>query len=200
MILTTTLNRIAEQQPCSVGFDRLLRGLGKTAPDDAPLPYARIVDLAGIEEAIWCMRAEPQYAQTWRLFAVWCARQSQHLLVDPRSRATIDTAERHARGQATDAELSAAWLEASYPAWEAARVSIGADKSAVSAASAAARDVAMPDAWDAAWFTADESKQALGWKAERTRRGVVWVAVRNAQRDEFLRIVGAAPGKAEARA
>jgi hypothetical protein len=198
MILTTTLNRIAEQEPCSVGFDRLLRGLNKTTPDDAPLPYARIVEVVGIEEAIWCMRAEPQYARTWRRFAVWCARQSQHLLVDPRSMATIDMAERHARGQATDAELSAAWLEASYPAWEAARVSIGADKAAVAAASAAARDVAMPDAWDAAWFTADESKQALGWKAETPRRGVVWIAVRNAQRDAFLRIVGTAPERAAA--
>jgi hypothetical protein len=38
--------------------------------------------------------------------AVW------DLLTDPRSRVSIETAERHARGAATDAELDAAWAAA----------------------------------------------------------------------------------------
>ena len=46
--------------------------------------------------------------RTLRLFAVWSARQVQHLLTDSRSLAALDVAERHARGEATDAELSAA--------------------------------------------------------------------------------------------
>ena len=44
-----------------------------------------------------------------RLFAVRCARRVQHLMTDPRSLAALDVAERHARGEATDAELKAAW-------------------------------------------------------------------------------------------
>ena len=43
-----------------------------------------------------------------RLFAVWCARQVQHLMSDPRSVDAIDVAERYADGKATDDELAAA--------------------------------------------------------------------------------------------
>ena len=43
-----------------------------------------------------------------RRFAVWSARQVQHLMADPRSIAALDVAERHANGQATDEELAAA--------------------------------------------------------------------------------------------
>jgi hypothetical protein len=51
-----------------------------------------------------------------RLFAVRCARRVQHLMTDPRSIATLDVAERHTRGKATDAELAEAW----HAAWSAA--------------------------------------------------------------------------------
>lgn len=43
-----------------------------------------------------------------RLFAVWCARQVQHLMIDPRSIAALDVAERYARGEASADELTAA--------------------------------------------------------------------------------------------
>jgi hypothetical protein len=45
-----------------------------------------------------------------RLFAVFCAREALALLPspDPRSVEAVNVAERHANGQATDAELSAA--------------------------------------------------------------------------------------------
>jgi hypothetical protein len=51
-----------------------------------------------------------------RKFAVWCARQVQHLMTDPRSVAALDVAERHAEGLATDEELAAAGAAA----WDAA--------------------------------------------------------------------------------
>ncbi len=56
-----------------------------------------------------------------RLFAVWCARQVQHLMPDPRSVAALDVAERHADGKATDFELAAARDAARDAAWAAAR-------------------------------------------------------------------------------
>lgn len=40
-----------------------------------------------------------------RLFAVWCARQVQHLVSDPIFLAAINVAERHANGEVTDQEL-----------------------------------------------------------------------------------------------
>lgn len=58
-----------------------------------------------------------------RLFAVFCARQVQHMMTDPRSIAAIDVAERFAHGDASSEELAAAWAAsdaASGAAWAAA--------------------------------------------------------------------------------
>ena len=124
-MITTTLNRIRAHSPCIEGWEKLLRSLGKTEPDDEPLPYAHIVRSNGIDDALWCCRAEPQYEKEWRLFAVWCARQVQHLMLDPRSIAALDVSERYATGGATIGELTAAGAAAGdaarAAAWAAAR-------------------------------------------------------------------------------
>jgi hypothetical protein len=97
-MITTTLNRILAHNPCgqpegsTTGWRKLLAGLGKTEADDEPLPYARIVEINGLDDALWACRAEPQHAREWRLFAVWCARQVQHVMKDPRSIAALDVA------------------------------------------------------------------------------------------------------------
>ena len=115
-MITTTLNRIRAQHPCESMWKRLQDHLGKTQADDEPLPFAVIVESIGLLDALWCCRAEPQRTKEWRLYAVWCARQVQHLMADPRSTAVLDVAERHAHGEATDTELDAAWAAA----WAAA--------------------------------------------------------------------------------
>ena len=109
MQLTTTLNRIKAHNPCSNGWKKLLKNLGKTTADDEPLPFSVILDSNGLEDALWCCRTAPEYDQVWRLYAVWCARQIQRLMTDQRSLDALNVAERHANGQATDEELSAAW-------------------------------------------------------------------------------------------
>ena len=119
-MITTTLNRIREHQPCTDGWAKLLAYLGKTKADDDPLPYAVILKSNGLDDALWCCRAEPQYAKEWRLYAVWCARQVRHLMIDPRSIAALDVAERFANGEATQAELDAAKAAAWAAAWDAA--------------------------------------------------------------------------------
>lgn len=43
------------------------------------------------------------------MYAVRCSRRVQHLLTDEHSLRVLDVAERHARGEATDSELDAAW-------------------------------------------------------------------------------------------
>lgn len=108
-MLTTTLNRIRAHKLYEGPYDTLLRYLGKTEADDEPLPYPAIVEAVGLEAALWCCRAEPKYDRTWRLFAVWCARQVQHLMQDQRSINALDVSERYANGQATDQELEEAW-------------------------------------------------------------------------------------------
>jgi hypothetical protein len=172
--LTTTLNRIRAHKPSHAEWTRLLAGLGTTEADNKPLPFATILRINGLDFALWCARAEPQHDRVWRLFAVWCGRQVQHLLTDQRSLAALDVAERHANGMATDEELRAARDAAGAAAgdaWDATR----------DAAGDAAGDAAWAAAWDA-WAAAE----AAAWDAWAAARA----AAREAQTAEFLRIVG----------
>lgn len=154
MSATTTLNAIRAHGPCANGWQTLLAHLGKTKPDDEPLHLLTILDSNGVDDALWCLRAMPEHDRHWRLYAVWCARQVQHLMTDPRSIAALDVAERHARGDATDAELDAA-MDAAWAAWAAGDAGAAARAAAGAAAGAAQaarlRDVcAEIDAEDAA--------------------------------------------------
>jgi len=105
--MMTTLKAIRAHSPCADGWTKLLRHLGKTQSDDKPLAITTILDSNGFDDALWCLRAVAGYDREIRLYAVWCARQVQHLMRNPRSRAALDVAERYAHGQATDAELAA---------------------------------------------------------------------------------------------
>ena len=152
--MKTTLNAIREHSPCHEGWEKLLRHLGKTKADDEPVSIITILDSNGIDDALWCLRAVTGYDRELRLYAVWCARQVQHLMTDPRSVAALDVAERFANGEAGEAELdtarAAAWA-ARDAAWDAARDA--ARDAAWAAARAAARDAAgaaAGAAWDAA--------------------------------------------------
>jgi hypothetical protein len=190
----TTLNRIRAHGPCREGWQKLLKGLGKTDADDEPLPFARIVEINGLDDALWCCRAEPQHAREWRLFAVYCARQVQHLMTDERSIAALDVAERHANGHATDKELAAAWDAAGAAgdaagdgAWDAAWVAAGdAAWDAAWAAAWAAGTAAGDAAGDAAWDAAGDAWDAAGDAAWDAARAAAW----DAQKAEFLRVVG----------
>ncbi len=106
-MITTTLNRIRECAPCQKGWEKLLKSLSKTKADDEVLPFSVILESNGLEDALWCCRVEPQYASEWRLFAVWCARRVQHLVLDydPDIPGTLEVAERYAHGKASDQEL-----------------------------------------------------------------------------------------------
>ena len=157
-----TLNRIRAHTPCADGWRKLLAHLGKTQADDEPLALATILQSNGLDDAIWCLRAVDGHEKEMRLYAVWCARQVQHLMKDPRSLAALDVAERHAHGQATDDELAAAGAAAWAAAWDAAR-------EAAWAAAWAAASAAAVAAWDAAWDAAS-------------------AAAREAQIAEFVRV------------
>jgi hypothetical protein len=176
--LTTTLNRIRAHKPSHAEWTRLLAGLGKTEADNRPLPFATILRINGLDFALWCARAEPQHERVWRLFAVWCVRQGQHLLTDQRSIAALDVAERHANGMATDEEVRAARdaaVAAAGAAWAAAVAAAGA------AAEAAARAAAWAAARAAAW---------AAWAAAWAARAAAGDGELEAQAAEFLRIVG----------
>jgi hypothetical protein len=167
-MITTTLNKIREHEPCIKGWKKLLAHLGKTEADDEPLPFAIILESNGLDDALWCCRAAPEYDKEWRLFAVCCARQVQHLMKDSRSLNALDVAERFANGLATEDELKAAWDAAGDAAWDAAG------------------DAARAAAGDAAWAAA---RAAAGYAARAAAEAAAGAAAKEKQSREFLRIV-----------
>jgi hypothetical protein len=118
-MITTTLSAIRKHSPCEDGWKKLLSHLGKTRADDEPLLLTKILDSNGLDDALWCLCAVNGYEREIRLYAVWCARQVQHLMTDPRSIAALDVAERFARGEATKAKLEAARMDALSAAYAA---------------------------------------------------------------------------------
>ena len=144
--MKTTLNAIREHQPCADGWAKLLRHLGKTKADHEPVLIRTILDSNGLDDALWCLRAVTGHDREIRLYAVWCARRVQHLMIDPRSIAALDVAERYANNLATEHDL------------EAARDAAG--EAAGDAAWAAAWDAAGDAAGDAAWAAARDAAWA----------------------------------------
>ena len=169
--MKTTLNAIREHQPCANGWAKLLRHLGKTKADHEPVLIRTILDSNGLDDALWCLRAVTGHDREIRLYAVWCARRVQHLMIDPRSIAALDVAERYANNLATEHDLEAAWDAA----WAAARDAAGdaawaaARAAAWAAARDAAGDAARDAAWDAAWAAA---RDAAGDVQEKRLREV----------------------------
>ncbi|MBR8312408.1 hypothetical protein KDW36_04245 [Burkholderia dolosa] len=147
---TVTLAALRKAGACYAGYNKLVRSLQSqpfTDEDegresyirfrhDAEIPLLDILKSNGLDDALWSLRCVSGADRDIRLFAVWCARQVEHLMQDQRSKDALDVAERFANGDASDEELAAAWAAA----WAAARA----------AAWAAARAAAWAAAWDAA--------------------------------------------------
>jgi hypothetical protein len=141
-MICTTLNKIRAYTPCSDEWKKLLAGLNKTNPDDEPLPMVTILDLNGLEDALWALRTTDCEREEL-LLAVAYARQVQHLMTDERSVSCLEVAERFANKQASAEELDAATLDAERAAWAAEELA-----AAARAAWAAAR-AAGAATWDA---------------------------------------------------
>ncbi len=155
---TTTLNLIRAAKPCEDVWRKLLGGLGKTQADDEPLTLLRVLDICGLDEALWVLSYAMPDDRLARHFQAWCAERVLHLFEaerpgDLRVREQIamlrnDTAPDAARDAARDAAWAAAWDAARDAAWTAAQD--------------AARDAARDAAWDAARDAArDEQEKQL---------------------------------------
>ncbi len=195
-MITITLQKIRDQDPCTSGWEKLLKAKGGTTADyAAEFPLSDVLDSNDLADTLWCLRRLPEHDNLWRLYAVWCARQVQHLMTDKRSIDALDVAERYARGLATEAELyaarDAAWAAARAAAredaeaatWEAAW---GAKMAAARAAGDAARDAwgALAAAWTAAWAAGAAARNAA-WAAA----GAAGAAARAAQAQKLREIL-----------
>ena len=136
--MKTTLKAIRNHGPCESGWVNLLGALGKTKADDEPLSLLEILKSNGLDDALWCLRAVDGYDKEIRLYAVWCARQVQHLMTDKRSLDALDVADAFANGKVTKKELAAA-RDAAGAARDAAGAAWAAALAAALAAAGAAR-------------------------------------------------------------
>jgi sugar/nucleoside kinase (ribokinase family) len=91
----TTLNQIRSHSPCTDGWIKLLKHLGKTTADDEPLSLLTVLESNGLPDAIWCLRTEPTPERIKR-FALAMARRVEHL--NPKAKAFNDSTEQYLNG------------------------------------------------------------------------------------------------------
>ena len=157
---TTTLNLIRAASPCEDGWRKLLGGLGKTQADDEPLPLLSVLDINGLDDALWVLSYAMPDDRLARHFQAWCAEQVLHLF----------ETERHGDMRVRDQIAMLRNDDATTAARAAARAAASADAMAAASADAwtAARDAAWAAAWTAAWAAAraEQEKQLRAMIAE----------------------------------
>ena len=63
-MMQTTLRKIRGARPCGmhlendrrIGYLKLRHGLGKDCSDDKPIDITTIVEINGLDDALWCLR------------------------------------------------------------------------------------------------------------------------------------------------
>jgi hypothetical protein len=183
-MITTTLRKIRQHNPCSEGWRTLLTFLGKTGVDDDPLPLVTILQSNGLDDALWCLRTITGHDKEITRFALACAQEVKHLMTDQRSLDALDALERHLESPLSKQELdqvlaaagaAALAAEAAWAAWAAARAA-GAPEAAEAA------EAAEEAAWAAAW--------AASWAATRVTEAAAWAEARARQTQIFEEVFG----------
>ena len=177
MKLYTTLNIIRQHNPCKDSWEKALKLLGKTKPDDDPLSFEWILDNMGFCDAVWGLQAvrdedRVEVERDARLFACDCAESvldnfESKYPKDGRVRECINTSRLFARGETNDEARSAA------------------ESAAESAAYLAAWSAAESAAESAAWSAAHSAARSAAWSAARSAaRSAAWSAARWAEREK----------------
>ena len=172
--ITTTLRKIHAAGACTdqylLGCRAIVKRYGsiKKFGVDSPITLAQIIKTNGLNDALWCLQALPQYDSLRKHFALDCAEQIKDRMTDGRSLHALIVARNQLLGKATDEELTAAWAAANDAAWAAERTAAwAAEKAAESdAARAAERDAAGAAARTAAWAAAGAVEKTAAWAAE----------------------------------
>jgi len=169
--METTLKKLKKHNPCKSSWDRLLESLDKTEPDNAPLKLRYILDLLGVQDAIWAFRAIDGYRKEQILFIADCAEHVLHIYEEkyPKNtapRAAILATRNYANGKISKEKLRSA-AAAAYAASYAVDAVDAAAGYAADAAYAAAAD-AVDAAYAAAAYAADDAAAcaAAGYAAD----------------------------------
>ena len=171
----TTLNAIREHQPCKYGWEKLLKHLGKTSPDDEPLSLLTILESNGLGHALWCLCAVDGFEKEKLLLDIGFAREVERWMPDE-SKKSLHVFERYANGLVTQDEFetaretarAAARGAAAHASWAACAAWAAADAAANAADAATAADYA---AWAAARAAAAAVRAAV-----RAADAAAWAA------------------------
>lgn len=180
----TTLNRIREHSPCKSGWVNLLIHLGKTKPDDEPLPLLTVLDSNGFDHTLWCFRAVDGFEKEKLLLGITFAREVEHLM-PAESKKALNVLERYANGSATEKEFEVARRAAADAAdavWDA---DTAASYAAEAARTAAARAACSADAARAAAARAAAAR--AGWEADVAAAWAVAYSTIRAKQETQLR-------------
>lgn len=109
-MLTTNLANISHHAN-EIDYNKLLDHLGANRSKYAPIPFAKLVESNGIDEAIFLCRAEPRYARIWREYAVRCADTFKDRM-DSDSLAALEVARQHADECISSKDLQQAFEKA----------------------------------------------------------------------------------------
>ena len=135
-MISTTLNEIRRNGPCEPSWEKLLKGLDKTAADDEILPLEKILDICGLNDCLWAAIYLPEHDHIWQNFGCDCAERALPAFEnihpdDKKPREIIETVRRFADGAASDKELAAVWDSShswnSWASWAADFASWAAD-------------------------------------------------------------------------
>jgi len=161
--MITTLNKIKDKHPCSDGWSKLLKSLGKTKTDDQDLDLMHILKSNGIQDAVWTLRCFDYL--DYCLFLADIAENVLHIYEKNNdSKApmlAIKAIRDYKKGVITKAQLSNAYTAAADAAYTAADAAADAYADADAAADADA-DAAYAAADDAAYaaYAADAAAYA----------------------------------------
>ena len=170
-MLDTTFSLAKEAGACAGSYKKFAKHVGGITKygKDTPIPLTDILDVLGMDDALWALRCvipteAKERDRIARTFACDCAESVLQIYEteypgDSRCREAINTARRFIGGNATEEELDAAWAAAGDAAW------------------AAAGDAARAAAWAAAWAAAGV---AAGDAAGDAARAAAWAAARDA--------------------
>ena len=196
-MLHTTFRLARKAKACKPQYQKFAASVGgvETYGLDTPIPLSQVLEVNGLQDALWCLRAvlpeeEAARDRLARLFSCVSAEHVAPLWVAPAGidwlpADTISVSRRYALGQATKAELEAARVSA-LVAWDAKGATRGT------------RGVAMASAWtameraiDAAHFAAEEAWRATFVTAAETGWEIGGAAEGRWQHEQFAAMLAA---------
>ena len=129
---TTTLAAIRAKSPCADGYTKLLAAFGKTAADNEPVDLLTVLNINGLDDALWVLSHAMPDDRLARHFQAWCVEQVLHLFEiehpdDMRVRRQMDMLR---NDQASAQDRDTAWAAARAAAWAAAQAAARAAQEA----------------------------------------------------------------------